>query len=148
MPKIRASMKEVSSDFKPIEPGIMRFEIEDVKEITDDGPPERTQYHIKCKVLEVLEDGNKEDVGRTMTEKVHLHLKTGEVNEIGLGQLKRFFEITVGDDLANDEDADTDWLLNKQFKGQVALESYTVENTLTKEKEVRKKSVIKQMAAL
>lgn len=147
-PRINASMKDVSTDFNPIEPGIQRCEIVEVKEVTNDGPPLRTEYHVKCKVLEIIENGKEEDVGRTFTDRIYIHKKDGELNELGIAQLKRYFEVTVGDERANAEDADTDELIGGQFRVQTKFESYEVKDNLTGQTEKRKKTAIGRLAPL
>jgi len=146
MPRIVASMADVSTDYNPCEPGVARLQIDTVDAVTsDDG---RTHYVIKSKIMEYVDGGKQEDVGRTITSRVHVHKKTGELNEIGLAQLKRFFEVTVGEDRANAEDADTDELINQQFLGQISIRSYSTKDALTGDTVERQSNELDRLAAL
>lgn len=145
MPRIVASMASVSTDFNPVEPGVHRYEVESVEENTDPDS-NRTHYIIKNKIVEVVEPGKEEDLGRTVTDRIHIHLKTGEINEFGLAQLKRYFEVCISDDAANDPEADTDWLIGKQFLGQTTLRAYKSKDSLTGEEETRKSNEISRFA--
>jgi hypothetical protein len=146
MPRVKASMADVSTDYNPCEPGVAVFQIEEVKENTgDDG---RTMYEVRQKIINYQDGGKDEDVGRTVTSRVHIHKKDGTLNDIGLAQLKRYFEVTVGEDRANAEDADTDELLNQQFLGQLVIRSYKSKDALTGEEQDRQTNEIQRLAPL
>lgn len=121
MGKIRASLADVSTEFKPIEPGIYNFEIDKVEEVEREG--NLVAYRV---VSKVTDDG--ESQNRQMSDYIAIVKRDGELNEIGLSTLKRYFEVTHGkDEVADwtDDDYDTDLLQGKQFKGQVVIDSYT-----------------------
>lgn len=147
MPRVHASMADVSTDFSPIEPGVHRYEIEEVTEHKDE-QTDRIHYALKCKVVEVIEGGDEKDVGRSYTDRIHIHTRQGELNEIGLANLKRYFEVTVGEEQANDPDADTDWLIGQQFLGQTGIQTYTVTDNLTGQEETRKRNEISRLAPI
>lgn len=147
MPRVKASMKDISTDYSPIEPGVHRYEIKDVTEHEDENT-NRIHYAIKSEVIEVMDGGDEKDVGRTITDRVHIHLRDGGLNEFGLAQLKRYFEVTVGEEQANDDEADTDWLINQQFLGQTTIESYEVKDNLTGQKETRKRNNLTRLAPI
>jgi len=145
MPRIAASMADVSTDYNPIEPGVHRYEVEEIKEITDENT-NRVQYHITSRVVSVEDGGKEEDVGRKYTDRIHIHKKDGEINEFGLAQLKRYFEVCVGDEEANDPEADTDWLLNQQFLAQTEISHYTVKDRLTGDDVKRSRNELSRLA--
>jgi hypothetical protein len=147
MPKVRASMKDVSTDYSPIEPGVHRFEVREVTEHVDPDTS-RVRYDIQSEVIEVIQDGNPEDVGRKLTDRIHIHKRDGDINDFGVAQLKRYFEVCVGEDEANDDDADTDWLIGRQFLGQVGISSYTVTDTITQQQEERRRNELTRLAPL
>jgi len=145
MPRIVASMADVSTDYNPCEPGVARLQIENVEAKTDNG---RTTYFIKNKIVEYIEGGKAEDVNRTVTVRISAHKKDGTLNEMGLAELKRYFEVTVGDERANDPDADTDELHGQQFLGQIAIRSYQTVDSLTNTQVTRQNNEITRLAAL
>jgi hypothetical protein len=147
MGRVKASMAEVSTDFNPMRPGVYDFEITKVTEDTNKDT-QRTKYTVENKVVGLVSDGEQEAVGRNIRDAIHIHKRDGELNEIGLAQLKRYFEVTVGEERANAEDADTDELVHQRFRGQVVIESYTVEDALTGKKEERKKNTISRFAPI
>ena len=145
MARIVASMADVSTDYNPCDPGVARLQIESVEEVTNAG---RTHYVIKSTIVEYTEGGKEEDVGRSITSRVHVHKKDGTLNAIGLSQLKRYFEVTVGEERANSPEADTDELVGQQFVGQIGIRSYSVNNTLTGESEERQSNELERLASL
>ena len=147
MPKIKASMKDVSTDFSPIEPGVYKLEVQSVEEHEDEQTG-RIHYEIQSKIVAAEDGGNEDDVGRNFRDRIHIHKKDGELNQMGLAQLKRYFEVTVGEDRANADDADTDELVNQQFLGQLTIRKFTQEDNLTGEKVERQTNEISRMASL
>lgn len=149
MPKIRASMADVSSEYTPVEPGIHRYEIEDCEEkVNTDSGVERVHYVLTNRIVKVLEDGDEKDVGRKVNVRIHIHTKKGELNEIGLAQLKRFFEVTVGDERANDPEADTDELKGQQFVGKTIIRGYKSRDEITGEETERRTNEIQSIASI
>lgn len=146
MPRVKASMADVSTDYNPCEPGVARFEIESVEEETaNDG---RVSYKMKSKIVEYTDGGKEEDVGRSITNTIYIHKKDGTANEMGIAELKRYFEVTVGEERANSEDADTDELIGQQFLGQIVIRSYKTTNNLTGEEEERQTNEIARVAPI
>jgi hypothetical protein len=120
MPKVQASMADVSTEFVLPEPGIKTFKVEECKEQVAENP-RRISYNFK-NVIQTPGDDFKKPVFHT----VHLHKKTGETNEYGVATIKRYFE-AIAPDSANSEDADTDELLNGLFDAEVVHETYKSE---------------------
>lgn len=146
MPVVKASMKDISTDFNPVEPGVHIYQIESVEEAVD---PEsgRTHYIIKQKIVALAGDGgDPKDVGRSVTTRIHIHKKDGTQNDIGLAQLKKYFEITVGEEQANSDEADTDWLLGQSFKGQTVTVPYKTMDQLTQQEVTRYRNEIARFA--
>jgi hypothetical protein len=117
MGKIKASLADVSTEFFPIDPGEYEMEVVKVEETTsEDG---RTVYAI---VSKVSDPGDFH--GRQVWDRIHIHKKDGELNPVGLAQLKRYFEAVVGEERANSDDVDTDELIGGTFQAEVTIESY------------------------
>jgi hypothetical protein len=138
MAKIKASLAEISTEFKPLEPGLYRLEITKVEEIEKNGV--FVAYRIASKVV-----GGEFD-GKPFSEYIHIRKPDEEINPeaIGLATVKRYFEVTHGKATVaewSDDDFDTDLLIGKQFEAQVKIESYTKEG----ETEARKSNRIVRM---
>lgn len=138
MPRIKASLADVSTEFTPVEPGAYEAEITDVAETTNEG---RTHYDV---TLTVKDPGD--FFGRKIRDRIYIHKKDGDLNEYGLVQLKRYFEATVGEDRANADDADTDELLHQHAMIQVGIDGYEVENKLTGKTEKRQVNRVEAIA--
>jgi hypothetical protein len=122
---IQASLKDVSTDFKPVEPGIYILEIVEVKEMEKDGVT--NAYRVVSQVISES-NGVEDMVGRKVSDFINIITQKGEINEVGLSSLKRYFEACFGkDEVATWEDADydTDRLAGQQFRGQLKIDSYT-----------------------
>lgn len=142
MGKIKAALAKVSTEFVLVDPGIYTFEVKKVAEVDRDGA--LVAYRISSEVVEAP-DGLEENLGRVLSDYINLKTKEGDgFNEIGLAQLKRYFEVTHGADQVKswtDEDYDTDLLINKRWRGQVTIDSYTKQG----ETEPRTNNKIKRM---
>lgn len=142
MALIKASLADVSTEFKPLDPGIYTFDIAEVEEVpSKDDEDTIIAYRVKSKVL-TPEESN----GRTFSDYINILTKKGELNEIGLANLKRYFEVCFGKEVVagwSDEEYDTDRLVGRQWKGQLTIESYTKEG----EVEPRRNNKIKAMEA-
>jgi hypothetical protein len=116
MPKVKASMADVSTEAPPLpEPGLKTFKVEECKEqLLEKG---RVAYDFK----NVIQEG--EDRGKSVFHQVHLHTKTGDENEYGVATMKRYFE-AIAPDSANSDDADTDELINGIFVAEVSHDTY------------------------
>jgi hypothetical protein len=144
-PRLVASLANISTDYTPCDPGVARFEITGVEAQETEG---RVTYIVSQKIVEYVEDGNPDHVGRSVTNRISAHKKDGTLNEIGLSQIKRYFEVTVGDDRANADDADTDELIGQQFIGQLEIRSYMTLDKLSGEQQERQTNEITRFAAL
>lgn len=144
MAKVKASMADVSTEFTQVGPGVYIFEVQEVKEVEADKKLGRLRYDVKSEVIEV-EDGEPENLGRTFQDRIHFHKKDGEPNEFGIAQLKRYFEVTVGEERANADDADTDELIGHQFRAQITHRGYEQEDKLTGNVEQRTSAEIARM---
>jgi hypothetical protein len=121
MGKIRASLADVSTEFQLIEPGVYEFEVTAVEEAERNG--EFAAYIVKSAVTDAGEQQ-----GRRMRDYISIIKKDGEMNEVGLSQLRRYFEATHGkDEVAgwSDDDFDTDNLVGRTFRGHVKIGQYT-----------------------
>jgi hypothetical protein len=119
---INASLADVSTEFKPLPGGIYLFEVTEVQEIEKDDKV--IAYRVKSKVLEGEEEG------RAFSDYISIITKKDEINEVGLSNLKRYFEVTHGKaEVAgwSDDDYDTDRLVRKTFRAQLKIDSYTKE---------------------
>lgn len=144
MGRIKASLAEISTEFKPVEPDIYVLEIDKVEEVEKNG--ETTAYRISNKVVSAA-SGSEEMVGRKISDFINILSKDGSINEYGLQNLKRYFEAAFGkEEVATwtDDDYDTERLPGRQFRAQVAIESYTKEG----ETEPRQKNVFKRIESL
>lgn len=132
MPKIVASMADVSTEFQPIDPATYRLQVvsvdyneKDAK--TDEGQNiKRGTYVVKSKALATYPDGETEHANKPIYDYINIHNKNGEVNEISLANLKRYFE-AIAPDSAESEDADTDELVNGIFIADVTIDKYRKE---------------------
>jgi hypothetical protein len=146
MPRVRADMSSVSTEYNPIEPGAYLVTIEEVKEIVDENTS-RIVYEVVMRTVDVVADGSEKDINRKLSDRIHFHKKDGTLNEFGIAQLKRYFETALGEERANDEDADTDWLIGQNLIAQIGLDSYKVTDSITQEEQIRTKNVVKKLAA-
>lgn len=125
MPKVRGSLADVSTEFQPVEPDTYVLELKECKEVVHDD--DRVHYEVLSEI-KGLYDGGAETPsdfdGRKIRDFIHIHTKDGELNEYGLINLKRYAEATVGEERANDEDFDTDEMLNSQFVAEVYIDEY------------------------
>lgn len=137
MGKIKASLADVSTDFKIVQPGLHVFEVAKVDEITNSGKYSNLEsddvigYKINSKVVS---SDDEEQVDRVIVDYVYTAQKvskddptTATDNEIGLQTLKRYFESCFGkDEVAGwtDDDFDTDRLIGQQFRAQTKIEVY------------------------
>lgn len=125
MAVIRANMAEISTEFKPVEPNNYQLEVVKIEDILED-PSDPDSLKAKVISSKITDPGDMQ--GRQIRDYINLRTKDGEWNEIGLGNVKRYFEVICGkDEVATweDEDYDTDKLLGGMFLGQVTIEYYT-----------------------
>lgn len=123
MAKIKASLADVSTEFKLLPPALYELEITKVDEIENAG--ELKAYRISSKVVG---GGEPEQMDQTLSDYINLRLKNGELGEPGLATIKRYFEVTHGkEEVAtwNDDDYDTDLLIGRRWRGQIVIDSYT-----------------------
>lgn len=141
MGKIKAALAGVSTEFKLIDPGVYRLEVKKVTEVDKNGAT--AGYRINSEVVQAP-SGLEEMVGRTLSDYVNIRAKDGGFSEPGLANLKRYYEVTHGQDTVaswSDEDYDDDLLIGKQWDGQIAIESYTPQG----ESEPRQVNRVKRM---
>lgn len=125
MPKVRGTMADVSTTYEPIDPDTYEMKVAGVEEKQLSKKPERWMYTVKSQVDMPGTDHH----GKPVYTRITIHKKDGDVNEIALAELKRFFEVTVGEDRANADDADTDELLQQRFLGEVIIRHWEDEAT-------------------
>ena len=140
MGRIKASLADVSTEFIPVEPGLYELEIDKIEEA------EKNAELVGYRVISLVKSAG-EMFGRKISDYISIVKKNGEVNEVGLSTLKRYFEVTHGKEVVaewSDDDYDTDVLKGKMFQAQVTIESYTPEG----ETEPRKNNKFKRMEAI
>jgi len=124
MAKVRAALKDVSTDYTPVNPDLYTVQIaEVVEEVKDEGGLERVNYIIKATILSG-DDTDDEFAGRILTDYIYIHKKDGTINEYGLVQLKRWVEALCGLDRAEDPDFDTDEMIGRECYAQTVIEEY------------------------
>jgi hypothetical protein len=128
-PVIKASMANVSTEYVLPDPGLYRFEVAEIKEETarSKAPKsgqevERVTYIVKSKIVSDA-DGNDEHANKPVFDYINLHTKEGDINEISLANLKRYFE-AISPDSAESEEADTDELVGGHFMAQLYHDSW------------------------
>lgn len=128
MPKVKASMADISTEYVLPDPGPYEFELVEVKatDVRQKAPSgkevERTTYVVKSKIVHDL-DGNDEHANKPVYDYINIHTKEGEINEISMANLKRYFE-AIAPESANSEDADTDELHGGHFIAMLYHETY------------------------
>jgi hypothetical protein len=127
--KLGASLASVSTTFTPVQPNSYRFQIAEVTEHpgkAEDGKTPTMQYRIKNKVVKLASGEDTEEKNRTITDFINIHNKDGSLNQYGLINLKRYFEVILGEDVVAErgDDLDTDELKNGFFDGDVTIEYY------------------------
>lgn len=123
MAKIKHSLKDVSTDFVVYPADVYLFEIAKVEEVEKNG--QLTAYRVANKILEA---GDTQYVGKIYSDFINILTTDGNLNEVGLANLKRYFEVIFGKEVVkewSDDDYDTDLLQGYQWRGQLSVESYT-----------------------
>ncbi len=146
MPKVAASMADVDTSYNPIAPGVYTAEIVSVEEKVVSESPKRIAYHVEYEIVEAQDAENEEERGRKLTNQVHIHKKSGELNEFGLAELKRHFEATLGEDGFDPANADTDEIIGHRLLIEVASTESEHKNKLTGETETRTYSNVANIA--
>ena len=120
MPKVKASLADISTEYTPIEPRSgVRFQMKEIKERnTNENGIERQFFDWKAVVSEPGDDHGKPVFGV-----ISVHKKDGGLNDAGLGELKRFFE-AIAPEYANDENAEVDVLVGGEFLADVEISTY------------------------
>jgi hypothetical protein len=129
MPKIAASMADISTEFVLPDPGLYELEIVEIKDntATQKAPQsgqevERVTYVVKSKIIQD-EHGGDDHANKPLYDYINIHTKEGELNQISLANLKRYFE-AIAPDSANSDDADTDELVGGRFMAMVYHDTY------------------------
>lgn len=118
MPKVRASLADVSTEFKPAEPGTYTLKIEDVKDVSQ-GPNEA--YNV---IVSIQDPGD--EYGKKIFDRCGFVTRDGSPNNAGLAQFKRYFEAVLGkEEVALPEfEYDTDAIIGQMIQGEVTIESW------------------------
>lgn len=119
MPKVQASLADVSTKFEPIEPGDYDFVIESVEDKTQNG---REAYQV----VSTVDEPGTDEHGKKVFDFISLTKRDGTPNNAGMAQLKRYFEAVFGEDTVADPsfDYDTDELVKQRFHAEVVIESW------------------------
>jgi hypothetical protein len=119
MPKVRANLADVSTEFVPALPGDYEFVIDEIEDKTQG---EREAYNIKSSI----DMPGTEEHGKPVWEYISMTKKDGSPNGAGSAQLKRYFEACFGKDEVADPsfEYDTDLLLKQRFGGSIVIEEY------------------------
>lgn len=124
MPKVNASLADVSTKMEPMEPGIFRFKIEEIQDKTSGRGTEneREAYQI----ISCNNEMGTDSYGKKVFHYISLTTKDGKPNGAGKADLKRYFEAVFGEEAVAEEgfDYDTDNLLNGEFGAEVVIESW------------------------
>lgn len=136
MAKVKAALGDVKTAFEPAPPGRYKLKIAEIKEKTEQADPpfqhmERQNFNFKI----AIDDGG-EHQGKAIYHNCALNKKNGEPNNAGLADLKRFFMGCLGYDeddpfFQDQNNLDTDLILNKNFEGDVIIGSYTPQGQTT-----------------
>lgn len=123
MPKVRASMADVSTEYVPAEPDTYTLKVTEVKintrrEVFEGNEVERETHIIKSVIQDEGDAQNK-----PVYDYIDVTKKDGTPNDYGLADLKRYFE-AIAPEYANDEEPDTDVLLHGLFMAEVVIEEY------------------------
>lgn len=122
MPKVGASMANVSTSFVPVTPDTYLVTLEKPELKTKEG---RNTFNVKSVIVAGDETGV-ENAGRSLFDNISMHKKDGEPNEFGSIQLKRYIEAAFPESKEWDEqtwdDFDTDALAGRQVKVVVVIE--------------------------
>lgn len=117
MPKLGASLADISLVMKPIDEGPYAAEIGEVS-----NSPSKNHIPMIAITYSITEPG--EFVGRKITDYFTLQTSKGEPNEAGLRGLKRVITAALSEDRANDEDFDTDELTGAAVTLYIKQEMY------------------------
>ncbi len=121
MPRLGASLADISMKVVPITDGAHRASIVEAK-------MGKSKNNIPMVTLsyEISEGDFK---GRKLSDYFTLQTNNGDANEAGLRGLKRIIAATLGEDRANADDFDTDELVGQDVEIVVKQESYTDPDT-------------------
>lgn len=124
MPVISGDFSKISSEFQPLDDGDYLFMIEDVIEgKTRNSQLPQIEIKMKC-----VDPQHPDKEGYPLTDFITLETKKGGANRVGLGQLKAYFEATVGEEAANNPSGlDTDELKGSTVRLILKKRSYKPE---------------------
>jgi len=122
MPKVGASLSDVSTTFVPVDPDMYHCTFEK-PEMTMKN--DRTTIVVEMKIVSGEETGAANS-GRTIRDRISMHLKDGSPNEYGAVQLKRYVEAGIPD---SEDWSDTRWddFDTDELTGCEALLAVTIE---------------------
>ena len=133
MPKIGASLADVSTEYVLIEPDVYEFKLDKI-EVTDKDQlsedPEKKKQTEYLFISKVDMPGN-DHHGKPVRDYVYLYKKDGTYNEYSLAQIKRYGIAIVGEERVNDDDFDTDELLHGRFLAEVYIDNWKNEKKKT-----------------
>jgi hypothetical protein len=122
MPKVGASMANVKTTFVPVEPDLYLVTLEKPGYSVKEG---RATYTVQSKIISGEETGA-QNAGRVIFDNISMHKKTGETNDVGEAQLKRYIEAAFPESKEWSEeqweDFDTDELAGHQVQLNVIIE--------------------------
>ena len=131
MPKLGASLADISMKVTPITPGAHRARI-----AAAEMGKSKNNVPMVTLTYEITEGEFK---GRKLSDYFTTQTKTGEPNEAGLRGLKRIIAATLGEDRANDDDFDTDELVGADVDVVVKQETYKDPDDPTAEETIQNK---------
>ena len=124
MPKVGASLKDVSTTFVPVDPDMYHVTFQKPAMTTKN---DRVTINVEMVIVNGEETGA-ENAGRKITDRISMHKKDGSPNEFGAIQLKRYIEAGIPDSEGWDEqrwdDFDTDELTGREAMLAVTIEEY------------------------
>ncbi len=124
MPKVGASLSDVSTTFVPVDPDMYHCTFKQPEMTTKN---ERTTIVVELTVVSGEETGA-DNAGRVIRDRISMHKKDGTPNEFGATQLKRYIEAGIPDseDWSDErwDDFDTDELTGCEAMLAVTIEEY------------------------
>lgn len=125
MPKVSASLANVSTKIEPMDPDSYAFKIEDVQDKTTDRGSEKEREAYQMVLVNDMP--GTDNYGKKVWDYVSLTTKDFKPNGAGQAQLKRYFEAVFGEEEVatwGEEDYDTDRLKAGRIGAEIIIDSW------------------------
>jgi len=137
MPKINASLADVSTKIELMEPDTYAFKIDEIQDKTTGrgSENEREAYQI---VLTNDMPGT-DHYGKKVWDYISLTTKAGGANQAGMAQLKRYFEAIEDREIPKEEpyDFDTDNLKGQRVAADIIIDNWEKDGKSGKSNKVK-----------